>query len=232
MNPSRRRRPIGFAVLLLSLLGMWAALSHYLVHPDAAVVLQTNPLPGKEWFLQQMPRYGARPSLTALHVVPAFLFMLLVPIQLSHAIRRRRPALHRWSGRALVAVSGFIALSGIVIGIIMPFGGSIETAATTLIGVLFLAALVPGVVRARQKRYTEHRRWMLRMVAIGFVPVTMRLLMMGAVAGLQLQAPAVFGPTMLLGLAINLAVVEFALQRGRRVPRLDRKDSAAATGGA
>lgn len=221
MKNSRRQTVMLSALVLFGLIGAWASVAHYLPQPDAAFVLLHNPPPGKEWFLEQMPRFDARPALTALHVIPAALFMLLAPLQLSQRIRQRRPQWHRRAGRALVAVSLSIGLSGIVIGIVMPFGGAFERNVSVIIGVLFLYALGLGVLRVRQQRIAEHRRWMLRMLALGFVPVTMRGLMISGVMGLDLSAPAIFGPTMLLGLIINLAVVEYRLRRQHNSGRLD-----------
>jgi len=206
----------GIAFALFSLVGMWSALSHYLPQPDTAFVLKASPPPGKEWFLEQMPRYAARPGLTAMHVIPAALFMLLAPFQLSQRVRNRRPRLHRVAGRILVGVSLFIGFSGIVIGIVMPFGGSFERIISVAIGMLFLASLALGVMHAMQKHYVDHRRWMMRMLAIGFVPVTMRGLMISGVIFLDLNAPAIFGPTMFIGLIINLVFVELRLRRGNK----------------
>jgi len=219
MNTKRRQTLVGTGMILFSLVGLWSALSHYLPQPDTALVLQFNPPPGREWFLEQMPRYAARPGLTALHVIPAALFMLLAPFQLSQRIRNHHPQWHRVAGRALVAVSLFIGLSGIVIGIVMPFGGDFERMISVIIGILFLAALGLGVLRARQGRFIDHRRWMARMLAIGFVPVTMRGLMISGVMLLDLQAPAIFGPTMFMGLVINLVIVELRLRRNQTARR-------------
>lgn len=219
MKPARRQQILWTAVLLLSLIGVWSALAHYLPQPDAAFVEQTNPPPGKEWYLQQMPRYQARPVMTALHVAPAFLFMLLAPLQLSRRIRDRRPALHRWNGRLLVAIGSILGPVGIAIGIVMPFGGPVELVVSSIIGIAFLVSLFMGVKRIRQKRVAEHRRWMLRMLAVGFVPVTMRGLMIAGVMLFGLQAPAIFGPTMLMGLVINVIVMELHLRRKRPIQR-------------
>jgi len=106
-----------------------------------------------------------------------------------------------------------IGVSGIVIGIIMPFGGEFERVVSVSIGAIFLSTLVLGVLRARQRRYVEHRRWMLRMIATGFVPVTMRGLMISGVMLFDMSAQEIFGPTMLMGLIINFLVVEFRLRR-------------------
>jgi hypothetical protein len=217
MKPARRQKLLWTAIIVLSLIGMWSALAHYLPQPDAAFLAQTNPPPGREWYLQQMPRYGARPVMTALHVAPAFLFMLLAPLQLSRRIRDRLPALHRWNGRSLVAIGSILGPVGIAIGIVMPFGGPVELVVSSVIGAAFLVSLFMGVRRIRQKRVAEHRTWMLRMLAVGFVPVTMRGLMIAGVMLFGLQASAIFGPTMLMGLVINVCVIEFHLRRKRRV---------------
>jgi hypothetical protein len=217
MKPARRQKLLWTAIILLSLIGAWSALAHYLPQPDTAFVERTNPPPGREWYLQQMPRYQARPVMTALHVAPAFLFMLLAPLQLSRRVRDRRPALHRWNGRLLVAIGSILGPVGIAIGIVMPFGGPIELVVSSIIGIAFLLSLFMGVVRIRQKRIAEHRQWMLRMLAVGFVPVTMRGLMIAGVMLFGLQAPVIFGPTMLMGLVINVFVIELHLRRKRRI---------------
>jgi asparagine N-glycosylation enzyme membrane subunit Stt3 len=150
-------------------------------------------------------------------VAPAFLFMLLVPIQLSRRVRDRHPAVHRWNGRALVALGSILGPVGIAIGIVMPFGGPVELVVSSIIGIAFLVSLFMGVTRIRKKRVVEHRQWMVRMLAVGFVPVTMRGLMIAGVMLFDLEAPAIFGPTMLMGLVINVFVIELHLRRQRRI---------------
>jgi uncharacterized membrane protein len=209
------RKSASFLIAILSLVGMFSAVGHYLPLPDPAFVEANNPMPGKEWFLEQMPRYAERPLVTALHVLPAFLFMLMVPFQLSGRIRNQYPALHRAMGYTFVTLSISIGLTGIAIGIIIPFGGLDEVIASTLIGTGFFISLAIGVSRARQKRIAEHWQWMSRMLAFAFAPVTMRGIMLSGVALLDLSAPAIFGWTMLMGLAVNLLAVELWFRHSR-----------------
>jgi uncharacterized membrane protein len=215
MTNPKTNRMVWVTMLLLSVIGVWSALSHYLPQPDAEFVQAFNPPPGKEWFLEQMPLYDARPVMTALHVIPAFLFMLMVPLQLARRIRQKNIAIHRWTGRTFVALSIIMGIVGIAIGIIMPFGGADEVVASSLIGAGFLCAMTMGVIRIRQKQIAAHREWMLRMLAFGFTPVTMRGLMLSGVLLFDLHAPAIFGWSMLVGVLVNVIIVESWIRHTR-----------------
>jgi uncharacterized membrane protein YozB (DUF420 family) len=151
-----------------------------------------------------MPRYDRQALLAAVHIVPAFVFTLLILLQLSGRLRRRYPQLHRWNGRLFLILGFLIGVSGLVLGIVMPFGGRVETLAALLMGAGFLFSLVMGVWRIRQGRVAEHRYWMLTMSALGFAPLTMRLLLMVVMAVTDFTGPQLFGPTMLLGMIVNL----------------------------
>lgn len=197
-------------LILLVLMGLWATAGHYLAPRPTAVMLQSQFIPpGPEWFLEQMPRYDSRPLLTALHVVPSFLFLSLLLAQLSPTLRRRRPRVHRWLGRGLVALGIPIGLSGLVMGVVMPFGGLPETAAIALFGSGFLFSLFMGVLRVRQRRWAEHRYWMLHMVALAFAPVTMRLLFVVSLYTTPWSPQTAFVATMLLSMVLNLWMLHY-----------------------
>ncbi|MGB5279902.1 MAG: DUF2306 domain-containing protein, partial [Arenicellales bacterium] len=161
-------KSVSYLILGLSIIGMWSVVSHYMPVPELTSIDAFYPPPGKEWFLQQLPRYDAYPITTALHVIPAFLFMLMVPLQLSSWLRKKNIKFHRWIGRTFVVLSLSIIFTGFTIGIIMPFGGNIEMIASFIIGTGCLISLIIGVIRIRQKRIAEHRKWMLRMLVFAF----------------------------------------------------------------
>ncbi len=56
----------------------------------------------------------------------------------------------------------------------MAIGGSLESAATFVFGVLFLASLGRAFAAIRARRIAEHRRWMIRAYAIGLGVATVR----------------------------------------------------------
>lgn len=111
-----------------------------------------------------------RPVATAgigLHFAAGGLILVLGWIQLLGRVRKRFPALHRWSGRVYVAatllagVGGltFIAVKGTVGGLVMDVGFG-------LYGVLMILAAVQTLRHAMAGRMGAHRAWALRLFAL------------------------------------------------------------------
>lgn len=99
----------------------------------------------------------------ALHVLLAVLIMAGGAAQLVPAIRRRWPALHRWTGRAYMVT---IALTSIA-GLYLVWGrGSVgdlsQHVAISLNAVILCTCGALAWQRARSRDYAAHRRWALR----------------------------------------------------------------------
>src|SRR5258708_1929713 len=101
-------------------------------------------------------------TLTLTHILPAALFMVLMPLQFIRHIRERHLAWHRWSGRLLVVLGFVVGVSALVMSYTVSIGGANETAATTLFALLFLVFLTLGFWNIRQHRIAGHREWMIR----------------------------------------------------------------------
>ena len=132
-------------------------------------------------------------------------------------LRRRRPALHRWIGRSLVTVGVPVALSGLLLGGLSPFGGLTADAASFTFGVLFLVALSRGFAAARRREFQAHREWMLRAAAIATGIATVRVVafpLYGLVGG---SALALVGPSFWLGLGLSTAVADWWVWHSSRV---------------
>jgi len=104
-------------------------------------------------------------------------FVVFGPLQFVAGLRRRRPALHRWTGRVVLASGLVIGVTALIMSPRMAIGGAVETAATTVFGLLFLFALCKGFAAIRARRIAEHRRWMIRAYAIGLGVATVRPIM-------------------------------------------------------
>lgn len=99
----------------------------------------------------------------ALHVLLASLVTLCGLVQLSPGMRRRWPALHRWSGRAFILAGGVAALSGAWLTLVRgSYLSTVSAAAVVLNGVLILAFAGLAWRAALQRRFEAHRRWALR----------------------------------------------------------------------
>ncbi len=110
-----------------------------------------------------------------LHLIPGMIFVLLVPLQFSARIRSRRPALHRWSGRALVTIAFVTGLSGMFFGVLYPSYGKTEAVTIAIFGVVFLFSLARAVVEIRRRNVALHREWMIRAYAAALAIATVRI---------------------------------------------------------
>jgi uncharacterized membrane protein len=78
-------------------------------------------------------------------------------------LRKRHPAVHRFSGR----VYAVAAVAGGVIGLILvPFAPPVGQIGVAAVTTLWIATTVIGVVWARKGRYDLHRRFMLYSFAL------------------------------------------------------------------
>ena len=197
---------------LVLLVGLATTLGHYLAPiPSPEQITQLNIRPGMSWYYEQMARYRAHPITTAAHVMLATAMVVLTVIQLLPGIRRRMPALHRWSGRAFMVLGTIIGVSGIVLSLVMPFGGISETIFVGFFATAFFYALWRGYRHIRRREVAQHRIWMLRMVAIGFAPMTMRPIYGTLLQFLEMRAEDLFTPMMVLATIINLVALQWWL---------------------
>lgn len=138
---------------------------------------------------QMRAAFEAQAPTVYAHVFGAGVALLLGPLQFWPALRRTRPRLHRWTGRAYLGLG--VGLGGIA-GLIMAFDAFGGLASKLGFAGLALAWLYTGVhaLGAAQARdFVAHRRWMTRNFALTFAAVTLRLwLPASAVAGLPMES--------------------------------------------
>ena len=134
----------------------------------AAMVLSTS---GQ---LPSMPHhYPDRIIAAAAHFGIGGLVLLIGPFQFLPGLRAKRPALHRWTGRVYVA--GCLA-SGIAALFMSPYvhTGIVARVGFTLLALGWLLTTSLAFTMALQRRFVEHRRWMMRSFALTFAAVTLR----------------------------------------------------------
>lgn len=207
MYQTTYRRAAGFVPVLLSLLGLFATLGHYVFRLPVEEALASEFGPSPAWHTEQLPLYDQHAVITFLHLLPATLFMIFAPLQLSQRLRQRFTRVHRLMGRTLLALGLVMAVYGIVLGWVMPFGGKLETIVSMGIGLGFLCTGYLGFRAIRKKRFAQHRRWMSYMLAFAYTPMTMRLLLAILTEGMGMDGQALFAQTMFAGMVLNLMLV-------------------------
>lgn len=160
-------------------------------------------------------------SLTLVHIIPGFLFMVLGPLQFVKNIRSRYPTFHRWSGRVLVVSGLIIGFTAIWMSLTMSIGGVNQAAATLLFAILFLFSLVKAFLHIRRREIPQHREWMLRAYAIGLAVATIRPIIgiFFATSRLTHLTPHdFFGTAFWLGFTLELIAAESWIHytRGKR----------------
>jgi uncharacterized membrane protein len=163
---ARRHRVSWIAVVLTSAAVVLFAVTPYLT---TALGAQTDGLGAA---------YADRPLAVRaafyVHVVAGGLALLVGPWQFSTALRRRRPRVHRVTGRVAVLA---IAAAGVCGLVLAPFNsaGLVGTVGFGTLAVLWLATTWRALRAIRRGDVRAHRAWMYRSFALTYAAVTLRL---------------------------------------------------------
>jgi len=118
--------------------------------------------------------FGLHYPLLVAHVMFASVAMVTALAQIWPGLRVRRPVLHRRIGRLYVYTAIPAAVCAMVIGAATPFGPFLA------VGNVFLASLwlwftINGYLAARQRRFAQHRRHMVRSATLALSIITNRI---------------------------------------------------------
>jgi len=100
------------------------------------------------------------------HILFGSVALLTGCLQVWPWLRGRFPVAHRWIGR--LYLFGGVCPGGVVVLGVAPFSstGFGSAVGNTALGVLWLATGVAGYRAARQRRFADHRAWMIRCFAL------------------------------------------------------------------
>ncbi|MCK2245350.1 MULTISPECIES: DUF2306 domain-containing protein [unclassified Crossiella] len=162
------------------------------------------------------------------HVLFASVAMISGSLQVWPWFRQRYPLAHKHLGRVYVFAGVLPAgVSGFIVGANSPFG-PINQVSNVMLAVLWLAFTATAVHAARQRRFGDHRKWMIRSFALTMSIITNRL--WGIPVGLWLEpqlatifggseialGQAISGLTAWLGWTVTLLAAEWWLQRRKK----------------
>ena len=148
-----------------------------------------------------------------IHVVSGAVALLIGPLQFVRLIRARTPAVHRAIGRIYVGACAIGAPSGFMLAI-GTNAGPIAGAGFAMAGVLWPAFTYFGVRAAIERRFPDHREWMIRAYAIVANAITLRL-MLPLAGALRFEFFAADQVIAWLGWITNLLLAEIYLRRTR-----------------
>jgi hypothetical protein len=148
-----------------------------------------------------------------LHVTGAMVALLVAPLQFVRRIRERWPAVHRLAGRSYLlgcvvgAPTGLTLALGTTAGPVAAMGFAVPSLLWPIFSWL-------GVRAAIERRFDDHREWMLRSYAVLAGAITLRLMLPAALfAGFDFY-PA-YRVISWLTWSSNLALCQYLIARGR-----------------
>ena len=158
-------------------------------------------------------------SLTFAHIVPALLFVLLLPLWFTQRARSN-PQILRNLTLSLLALGAIIGITAIPMSL-QPIGGLNETAAALFFDGIFLFSLARAAFLFFQNRLDLHRTWMMRAIAVLLGIATTRPVM-GIFFATQrlthLQPQQFFGIAFWIGFTLTYIAGELYLRSRRMDP--------------
>ncbi len=170
-------------------------------------------LPGMP-FPMDLPSLQLSRHAFVVHAVSASLALMLGPLQFVAALRHRFAAWHRWTGR-LYAGTIAIAWASSLPMAVNAMTGTVAALGFLVLGLVWVVATALGVAHARQRRFAEHRRWMVRSYALTAAAITLRIYLGISIAtgvDVQLSYPVIAW----LCWVPNLLAAELYLRSGQR----------------
>lgn len=163
------------------------------------------------------PDFIAHPIGVYLHVSAAAVALALGPFQFSARLRRERPNIHRWMGRAYLGAGVLIGgLSGLYLSR-FAFGGFPARLGFAALAVCWLTTGWRALLAVRAGAIDDHRRWMVRNFSLAFAAVMLRLYIpMSVIAGADFSVayPVIAWACWLP----NLIVAEWIIKAGAAQP--------------
>ena len=223
-KPTRKKPRRAWGVLTLSVIMLVMVV--YLLSAYVPPNISTSRIPIS---------YGAfQYVLLVAHIFTAAIASVAGLAQLWPWLRRKYPLAHRWTGRAYFFLGVFpSSVLAIPVIAMAPLGIS-NQAALTVLDVLWMISAVAGYRAARQRKFADHRKWMIRNYGLTFASIASRfwtpiiaVSMTPELGGVPYQGDQngiaaihdVASGSAWLGLMVTVVVVECYIQRRYGVPK-------------
>ncbi|GAA3431738.1 DUF2306 domain-containing protein [Kutzneria kofuensis] len=172
------------------------------------------------------------------HIFTATVATLAGLAQFWPSLRSRHPRVHRWTGRAYIFLGVFpSSVLAIPVAVLTPFGVS-NQAVLLMVDAAWIVTAVAGYRAARQRRFADHRRWMIRNYALTFSSLVARFFnpVLALIIVPQATGPAYRGDglaivhdiatgSIVVGVVLTVVAAEWYIQRRYGVPPRRPRDA-------
>ncbi len=168
------------------------------------------------------------PALVA-HIVFALIALIAGFFQFSDRIRVSQPKIHRYMGRVYVVS---VLISGVLALVVVSYVENFTKAVSFLVlSLLWIFTTWRGYRTAVQRRFEEHRQWIMRSFGFTLVAVIARLLVpillltyyvlngFSLPGGREKMVEEVLNVNIGVGIILNLVIVEWLILRKKKVEK-------------
>lgn len=149
-----------------------------------------------------------------IHVVAGVIALLVGPLQFVRRLRTRLPAVHRATGYVYVTACAIGAPAGFMLAL-GTTSGPLAAGGFAMAALLWAAFTWRGLRAAVERRFADHRAWMLRSWAMTAAAITLRLMLPFSGLVLGLRFSTAYPVIAWLCWLTNLALVEIHIRRTR-----------------
>ncbi|MFY8298476.1 DUF2306 domain-containing protein [Pseudoalteromonas sp. SS15] len=171
-------------------------------------------------------RYFELPTAILVHGVSGIVFFFSLPTQFSTRLRITRPKMHSVMGRFAVVSACVMAISGVWMHLVFsPTDLGARFISLVIVTIAICISFSTAIVFAMKKNIGAHKIWMTRAVAVTLAVVTP--LFLGVILSLFIDVNSPIGELAvsilhdydrLIGLVLNLLVVEVLMAKNRLLP--------------
>ena len=147
-----------------------------------------------------------------IHVFTSLAVLVAVFTQFSTYLLQKKPEIHRFIGYVYIIDIVFVTGPAAFVMSLYANGGYTSRIAFTVLSVLWWTTTALAWWRVMQKRFAEHRNFMVRSYALTLSAVTLRLWKYGIVWAWHLSPMDVYRMVAWLGFVPNLIIAELLIQ--------------------
>ncbi len=151
-----------------------------------------------------------------IHVFTSMLPLLAGLTQFAPSILKKWPAIHRSMGRVYVITVCFITGPASLIMACYANGGITSRLAFGTLALLWLGTTAMGWRTVLQRKWTEHREWMMRSYALTLSAITLRAWKYLIIYAFEPPPMDVYRVVAWLGFVPNLLIAEWLIRRSRQ----------------